>query len=206
MTKIKEVAAIVQPKEIALYKTKITSVQREAEAYTIVSQTDMDHGADLLHVIAGIEKSITQRKEEITRPLMTALASARDLFKPLEVAHAEAKKVIKGKMLEFQIQEEERIAKEQARIAARVEKGTMKGETAIAKLENLGEAPLSASGSVGKIQTRTLVKVRVVDESLIPREYLVPDMTKIAEAVLRKGIVIPGVERYEEKTIASVSR
>ena len=133
---------------------------------------------------------------------MAALASARDLFKPIELQLSEANKLIKLKMLAYQIEENDRIEKEQARIAARVAKGTMKLETASNKLQDL-EVTTKSEGQVGKSSIREVKKIRVTDETAIPREWLEPSMTRITEAVLRQGITIPGVELYSEKTIVS---
>lgn len=189
--------------EVKEYETKVLAVQQAANEFTVSSPEDMERGADMLHVIKKIEDSIITRKEAITRPLMAALSSAREMFKPLELGHAEAKKTIKGKMLVYQVAEEERVAADKAKIEGRVERGTMRADTAIKKLNEMEEAPKSATGSVGKASVRTIVKIRISDESLIPREYLVPDMTKITEAVLRGNQTIAGVERYEEKQIVS---
>lgn len=194
MKSTKTELALPASTEMSEYRTQILAVQKMANDLRIESSDDLVKASELLKTVSDGEKTITSRKEEITRPLMKALASGRDLFKPLELGFADAKKVIKSKMLGFQAEEEERIAKETARAEARVAKGTMRPETAAAKLEAIGTAP--------KMNTRTLVKVRVVDETLIPREYLVPDMTKITEAVLRQGASIPGVEKYEEKIVA----
>ncbi len=194
MTAIKAELALPPTTEMSEYRTQILTVQKMANELRIESVNDLTKATDLLKTVSNGEKLITSRKEEITRPLMKALASGRDLFKPIELGFADAKKVIKSKMIAFQIEEEERIAKETVKIEARVAKGTMRAETAVGKLESVGTAP--------KMNTRMIKKVRVVDETLIPREYLVPDMTKITEAILREGITIPGVEKYEEKIVA----
>lgn len=183
-------------KEIAKVKGQVLAVQQAAYQYVITTSADLTRGEEMLKAIKQIETRITSRKEEITRPLMQALASARDLYKPLETGHAEAKKVIKEKMLAFQIEEDARIAAAQAKIEARVEKGTMRADTAAGKMEAIEIAK-------PKLNTRTLVKVRVIDETAIPREYLMPNMTTITEAILRKNIEVPGVERYEEKVIVT---
>jgi len=198
-----ELSVIPQEKEIAEYKSEVSAVQKAANDYVIVNQDDLDRGADLLHEVKRVQDIITARKEEITRPLMKALVSARDFFKPLEMSYEDAKKTIKAKMLAYQVEQDEKARIEKERIANRVAKGTMRPDTAIKKMEEINEPEFKGKGSVGKVQTRTIVKVRIVDETSIPREYLVPDMSKITEAILRQGIEIPGVERYEEKQLVS---
>jgi hypothetical protein len=187
-------------------KPQVLFVQQKANELEILSEPDMAVAADILSMVNKLEKAITERKEQITRPLMTALASARDLFKPFESGHAEAKKTIKAKMLDYTIAEEERINKEKARVEARVEKGTMRVDTAIKKMENIGEAPKSVHGEVGKTFLKTVTKVRVTNIDLLPREFMAPDMDRIKEAVLKQKLSIPGTETYEEKSIVGSSR
>lgn len=189
--------------EIDIVKREVITVQKAANDFQITSDTDLAMSADILKQITEGEKLMTSRKEEITRPLMTSLSSVRDLFKPLELGFADAKKTIKSKILAYQIEQDEKAEKERAKIAAKVEKGTMRAGTAAGKMESIVDSAKSVEGASGKLSVRILQKVRVVDEYAIPREYLVVDMTKITEAVLKQGITIPGVERYEEKSIAS---
>lgn len=198
---MKEIQIMPPAKEMSEIKSQVSLIQKAANDLEVNSKDDMATAADLLHNVKAVETFITDRKESITRPMMTALASIRDLFKPLELAHVEAKKVIKAKMLAYQIEEDERIEKKKAQIAKRVEKGTMKVETATDKLEDLGDTSPKAVGSVGKASIRVVKKVRIVDEQSIPREYMVPDLQAITEAILRQGAIIPGVETYEEKSI-----
>lgn len=188
------------PEEI---RTKVSDVEVKAKAFNIKTQNDMNAGADLLHQVKQVKTLIIERKESITRPLMQSLSSIRDLFKPFEESYKEAEKIIKDKMLDYQIEEENRIENDKAKIMRRVEKGTLRHDTAIEKLENLPSVPKTAVGGVGKIQTRTLTKVRIMDESIIPREYMMPNLPKITEAILRLKAEIPGAERYEERIISS---
>lgn len=188
--------------EIAIVKKEMLSVQAAANNFQIFNEEDLSKSADILKHISDGEKLLTTRKEDITRPLMTSLSSVRDLFKPLELGFAEAKKVLKSKVLAYQIEQDDKAEKEKAKIAARVEKGTMRADTAANKMENVVESSKSIAGNSGKISVRVLTKVRITDEYAIPREYLVVDMIKITEAVLKQGITIPGVEKYEEKSIA----
>src|SRR3990167_8543279 len=104
--------SVIPQKELAQYKEKVSTVQNAANNYVVANQPDYEAGADLLHHVKEAKNFLTTRKEEITRPLMNALASVRDLFKPLEGAYAEAEKTIKAKMLAYQMVEEERIEKE----------------------------------------------------------------------------------------------
>lgn len=201
---MKEAISLVLPtKEVNELKPDIESVKKTAIALTIENDADMEKAADILHILTKIEKAVLEKKETVTRPLMKALSAARDLFKPLENDYTETKKSVKAKMLAYQIEKDEKIQKEKDRIAARVEKGTMRGDTAVKKMEEIGETGKATTGSVGRASVRTVRKVRIIDPEVIPREYMVPDLTKITEAVIRNNAVIPGVEVYEEKSMVA---
>lgn len=182
-------------------KQQVSVVEQQANNLVIASPEDQRIGADLLHSIKDAAKIVKSSKEGMTRPIMAGLASIRDFFKPFETTLGNAEDTVKEKILAFQEIEDARILKEQARVEARVEKGTMRPDTAMEKI-----ATIEASKAVkpATMQVRTIKKVRVVDESIIPIEYMLPNMPKITEAVIRQGISIPGVLAYEEKTIASL--
>jgi len=193
-------------KEVVEFRSQVDFVKTMADQLNIESEEDMKNASDLLVQVNQVEKAIQERKEKITRPLMAGLSEARELFKPMEAGHAEAKKTIKAKMLTYTLAEEERIEKEKSRVIARAEKGTIRQDTAIEKLENIGDAPTAFHGENSRTSLHIVRKVRIVDETLIPREYLVPDMKKIQEAVLKQKLTVNGVEIYEEKSIVGYSR
>lgn len=192
----------IENKEVSLVKQQATKALNAATELTIASQEDMVKATDLLSKIKTVGKMIKERKEQITKPLNEALSSARDLFRPIEDDTSSAEKVIKTKMLTWQNAEEARARKEEERIAARVEKGTMRADTAAEKMQNIVAAPTAVQGKVGAVKTMTIKKYRVTDETKLPREFLMPNMPAITEA-LKAGTVVPGAEMYEEKVISA---
>jgi len=181
----------------------ISPLEQAARSLTITDSEGYIAAENLLKEIMRNEKKVAEVRGQHTRPAMDTLSFIRDLFKPAELSIADAKKVIKAKMLAYENAIDEKIEREKAKLAARVEKGTMRSDTAAGKMEALEE---SKNIPAVKSSVRVVTKVRVTDLSLVPLEYLVADMTKITTAVLREGIAIPGVEKYEEKSIVGSSR
>lgn len=190
-------------KELSVVRGQATKALAAANELVIQTDADMESAADVLSKIKKVGKLIKERKEQITQPLNDALKSARGLFAPLEQNHEEAERVIKNKMLAYQREVADRNRIEQERVAARVEKGTMKQETAVAKIESQQEVKKQAEGKVGKVTTRKITKYRVVDETKLPREFLIPNISKINEA-LKAGQEVSGAESYQEDIISAM--
>ncbi len=189
-------------KEVAVVRQQANKAVQAATDLVIKDAEGMAVATDVLSKIKKVAKMAKERKEAITKPLMEALNSARDLFKPIEANTAEAERIIKGKMLDYQNEVDRKAEADRVKLADRVDRGTMKEETAIAKMEQIQNAPTAVEGKVGAITTKIIKKYRVTDEKLLPREFLTPDMGKITEA-LKAGREVPGAEVYEEKIISA---
>lgn len=192
-------------KEVAVVKQQATKAVTAAQELVIKDAEGMTLATDVLAKIKKVAKMAKERKEAITKPLSEALNSARDLFKPIEANCAEAEQIIKRKMVEYDNVQTKKADEERLKLAQRVERGTMKATTAVAKIAAVQEAPKSVQGASGAMAFRMVKKYRVVDETLIPREYLVPDTARIFEA-LKRGVAVPGAECYEDKIVASSSQ
>lgn len=198
-----ETKSVEPSKEVAVFKGQISKIESRATEVSIQTQEDYVATTDLLSELKAVGSKITARKEEITKPLNQALKSARELFRPVEDQFARAEGVIKTKLLDYKRMKDEEARKEEARIAARVEKGTMRLDTAEKKLDAVEKVSTTTKGNVGEVQIRKVKKFRIVDEAALPRQYLVPDLVAIRQDAVIKGIAIPGVEVYEEEQVAA---
>jgi len=200
-------------REISPIKQQTTKMAKAAQELLVTNNEELTKATDALATVKNLGKMIKERKEQITRPLMEALNSARDLFKPLEQSHEEAERIIKQKILSYQDEQERQRREEAEKIAKRVEKGTMKQETAIRRMSELPELQTSHVGKIGKTITRIIKKVRITPlpelhlnqlqlNVLIKNGVIDWNESKVRELAL-KGTLIPGVEVYEEKTLSS---
>ena len=192
--------------ETALIKQQVSKAITAAELIQITNQTDLTKAVDVLSRIKQVGKLI---QEAMNAPIKVAYAAYKEIKAKQEAIygeylarHEQAEKIVKDKMLAFQRMVEEERRKEEARLAARVEKGTMKFETAVAKMEALPDVPKTAEGKLGSISTRKIKKFEITEESKLPREFLIPDTVKIRQAVMA-GQEIPGIRVYEEEIIAA---
>lgn len=193
---------MIDTKELAPIKAQVSKLENQATAVTIESQEGYESAIDLVSKLKETGSEIKNKKESITKPLNEALRNVRDMFRPIEDQFANAERIIKNKLLDYKRKKDEEARAEEARVAARVAKGTMKLETAEKKMDSIERVENTTRGQVGQVQIKKIRKVRITNQDEVPRKYLVPDMVLIRQDVLG-GIVIPGVEIYEEETIAA---
>lgn len=193
---------MIETKELVPLRAQVTKLETQAQAVQIETQENYTQAVDLVSRIKETGALIKNKKESITKPLNEALRNARDLFAPIEQQFANAEAIIKTKLLDYKRKVDEEARKKEAAIAARVEKGTLKLETAEKKLDLVERVENTTRGKVGEVQIRKVKKIRIIDEAAIPRQYLIPDEVKIRKDAL-SGVVIPGCEVFEEETIAA---
>src|SRR3990167_10201870 len=184
------------------FRSEVSAVERKADAIEITKSEEYANAVDIVAKLKEIGSKIKEKKESLTKPLNEALRNARELFAPLEMQFSNAEGIIKGKLLDYKRKKDEEARIEEARIAARVEKGTLKIETAERKMEAVERIDTTTRGDVGEISIRQIKKVRIVNESLIPREYLQPDMVAIRRDALG-GKAIAGVIIEEVEVVAA---
>jgi hypothetical protein len=167
--------------------------QRAAQTMILKNQDDYLLAGKLLSNVKTSHKILKDRLKEITGPIQEALKSTRQLFQGPDEALEKVKTDVESAMKKYLIDEEAKAAKEKAQIMARVEKGTMREDTAVKKMVNIAEVPTKGEG----FTTRRDKKVRIVDETLVPENYWIIDKTKVTSDLL-SGIPVPGAEIYEE--------
>ncbi len=181
--------------KIVVYRNEISQIVKEANAIEIKNERDMKEASELLSRLNQFNDKIAEEREKVTKPLNEALKAERMRWKPIETPNAEAIAIVREKMSVYQTAEIKRQREEEARIAARVGegKGKIKIETAVKKLDDVEKPDDQVKTDSGLTAFREDKVLRMIDASLIPREYLVVDEKKVLEA-LKAGIKVPGAE------------
>jgi len=191
---------MIETKELTVLKSQISKLETQANAVMITTPEQNEAATNLKAKLKEFGTMIKKRKEEITKPLNTALKSARELFAPLEDQFESAENIVGRKLIAYKQKVEVETRAAEAKIAARVEKGTLKMETAEKKIEQLPTIQKTVQTNHGKVQFRKIKKVRLTNRELIPDQYLIVDMVAVRRDALA-GKVIPGIEVYEEEIV-----
>ncbi len=193
---------MIDTKELVPIKAQISKIENQAQSITIQTVDDQKSAIDLVSKLKDIGSDIKAKKESVTKPLNEALKNIREIFSPLETQFANAEAIIKTKLLDYKRRKDAEVRVEEAKIAKKVESGYMRLDTAEKKLEQVERVENKTRGNIGEVQVHKVPKVRIVDENLVPRQYLELNMVAIRRDALG-GKTIPGVEVYYEEVIAA---
>lgn len=197
-------------KEVGIVKTQVTKGFNAATAAVITTDEEMLKAGELRANIRKVAKLIDNSKTGMTKPINEGLKKIREFFRPLEDKVAEAESIVTNKMLAYQKEQDEKRKKAENEaneriLAAQKEADAGKitekaAEKVMAKEEKKLEKVPEVIKKSETFHTRKVPSMRIVDENLIPREYLMVDEVKLRKAVLA-GTIVAGAEYYEKETL-----
>jgi len=101
--------------------------------------------------------------------------------------------------------EQDRLHQERLASEASERERTARAETLEARAETASTAPVASAPKVKGISTRKVWKFEVINQGMIPAEYLVPDTVAIGGVVraLKNKTNIPGIRVFAEDTMSA---
>ena len=222
----------VKPIDVEKIETKTADVvtyYNTSKNIVIIDQAGYEQANELLKKIKSRMKELDTERKTITVPLDDAKKAAMELFrKPMELLQT-AETVIKKAMITHTAEQEAKARAEQERLRklaeAEAEKKRKAVQAKIARAEAAGKTekaeelellketiePIAVPVIAPAIETPKGISYRdkwtaqVIDESLVPREYLMVNqqaLDKVAQAT--KGTLkIAGVKFIVEKIVSS---
>jgi hypothetical protein len=150
----------------------------------ITSQEDFDLASLEVKALKEISKLAAAEEKDMCEGLKQSLQKIRDHFKPFQVKVAELELSTKLKMSAFLESQKQK----QAKIDEKFESGSMSIKEYAKKTASVAVASTKGASKVAKVW-----QAEVVDIKKLPKEYMLPDMSKIT-AACREGVEIPGVK------------
>lgn len=197
-----------------------------SEEVQVVDAASYEAAAEFLLGIKDYRKRVAGFIGPVVKDAHTAWKTATAKRAELDAPADKAERIVKGRMLAWSESEDRRARAEAA--AAEVAAQKAAEETQLAEAEAaeaagdaeaadaILEAPpvvtpivaRAAAPKVAGISTRSVWRFEVTDVSLVPRQYLEPDLTKIGGVVraMKGQARIPGVRVYEEKVMGAGRR
>lgn len=180
-----------------------------------------------LKQIKDAKKKLEDKRKSFTAPIMSLKKQWDDFFRSPIDKLDKLENDIKKELLAFQkIKDEEREEaerkakeasdKEKDKLLKKAEKAEANGNTEKAQeLRQTAEsqqmsahAPVIAAPKIPGIAKKTNWKFRIVDEKLVPREFLKVDEVKLGRyaTAMKKDAIVPGIEFYPDENLAAGSK
>ena len=181
------------------------SIMQQYKPITIETAEQKQWASEALVVLDHYVKLVDEKDEQFCKPLYDHWKMMKGEFKKLKEPAEKLKTAIQSALSDCRRRELDAVAKEQKRqndlAIKRQERAIESGRglplpVAVAPIvQDTGKTVETASGD--KVTWIDNYVPRIIDESLIPRKYLMPDMVKI-KAMCKAGEDIPGVQRVNE--------
>lgn len=203
------------------YKQEVTDATKDIDLFvdlsvnlTIQDDERLKFASNALLDIKTKAKEIKAKKKAILDPLAAAVKEVKELFADPEKRLADAEAAVKQAMIVYHDQKEVAAQKKMEQINGRLERGTMKVQTGIAKLSNVDQAESSLQTESGSVQFKQgQEKLRITDAAklieaypeILQSERVLEALRLEATAIYKqRTYVLPGTEVYRDKIVAGV--
>lgn len=193
---------------VVIVQEKVKGMQQMLASTPITNDDELKVASDRISNVKKLLAYIKGEKDKLVKPAKAIIAEAGEKYDPFIKECQNAEVVLKERAKKYLDAKDAAASKEEARIAARVEKGTLRTDTAIEKMENI-ERPQTTTRTPDSGIKRSIRKVAVIEQpDLVPDEFWVIDEVRVRREALEReksGLPqIPGVIIKEESTISSV--
>ena len=193
---------------LAPVKARITTISATVENAVIENAEGLGMAVDVLSNIKDLAKKVKASEKAERDPLNAELAILTKKYKPVKTDLEKAEDSLKTKMIAYEEKVEAKRAADAEKLEARVDRGTMRVDTAMRKMDDLETVGSSVAGAKGSINFREVRTVKIVDPKAIPLKYLMNE--KVLDALraavrtdVLNGTKVEGVEIVIEKQVAS---
>lgn len=177
---------------------EIQPYEQKVAALSIATPEDMTEAVALLTELNTFKDRIAEEKDKVMRPLLDAISAERKRWKPMETKLDDAISTVRSAVSKYQTKLTAEARLKESKIAARLEKGTLKIDTAVRKMDAIEQPDKKIEVEAGSVKFRTDRKFEVVDITKVPYDYLIPDVPAI-RAAMKAGTELPGIRYWDEE-------
>lgn len=182
----------------------VKSITKTATDIAIGTAEELTKAAEFLKQVVVRKKRIEELRLFFTKPLNDHIRQINTEFKKASEPLEAVERDVKGKMVVYRREEDERIRKEQERLNKKAD--TMKTES---KKEEYREKAIEIAQETkvesksGEVRFRKVWKFEITDGNEVPREYMAVNETSIRRAINGGIREIKGVRIFEEEIPSS---
>ena len=204
-------AVKVVQRALSEYDEQIDEMVDQADALAVPDQKAKAVAVKMAGRAKKLNKGIDKKRKEFVSPHNEYVKAVNSLAKSFQERLKQVEDVLKGKIVQFEARAEieRRKAEQAAQKAAEKIQRELDAEAEAAgvapvkvDVQVAPEAPKVTRTSEGSSHIQKRWKFKITDDSLVPRQYLSPD-EKLIKAAVDQGIrEIPGVDIFQDSTVA----
>lgn len=172
-------------------------LSKEVLSLKIDSQETLNNAGQYTSNLKKIGKLIKEEYDNATKPQKEHIKRLQVVIKPYNDALKASEALLKSKILQYSKILETQKSTERQEYLKTIDPfdESQENKDKLAKFEN---------SRIDKTSIRRTRDIEIMDETLIPREYLLPDLKKIKADVCRivKPVTIPGVKMVIKESVA----
>lgn len=208
-----ELTEISQNTEVLELSTEVSVLENRAASLAVADEASLNQANSWLVDIKRLKDAVEAKRTFFTKPLNDHLRTINAFFKTFSEPLVRADAILRDSVLKYRREQDAIRREEEARLRAEAEerqreaiKQAQESGVPIPPPTPLPVIPQQQSKTMdvgdGKVIAKKAWTFRIVHAGEVPREYLSIDEKKI-RAVIKAGIRnIPGVEIYEEESLA----
>lgn len=195
-------AIVFSPGEASRKQELLTQALHAVSRLEVTDVASADVAAGWLGDLQDELKAIKAMKESALKPMRESEKQIRDWFRPLEELLTQAVAVVKQKIGEYDLANKQLQREAFARASEQHQAGNHIAARAEIQASNEHAARTGPKGTT----TREVWEAQIVDASLVPREWCIPDEKRIA-AMARSThcdadpVAIPGVQYVRRPSV-----
>lgn len=212
--------AEVPTQPIEKIRPEVSAIADRAKTMIVTSQAQADDAGGFLQSLKAMRKKVSDLCDPVVKAAHAAHKAATQLRSSLDEPLDAAEKEVKRKVADyFTLQEQQRREEERRRAAELAEEARLRSEQDAMFMDVLDQPEAAESIRAEPLQvpaviiapgpkpqgisTAAIWKAKIVDEKLIPREFLMADHAKINSyaRTMKADAKIPGVEFYDETSV-----
>ena len=180
-------------------KDALTFVKR-AQEFEVKDQPTYQKASKVVSYLAGKHRELEGIRKWFTAPLNTHVKAINARFKEITLPIGHADRIMRGKMGDFN-REQEDIRREEAR---KIEEDNQKRLEKAKKPERvkIKEAPAPVETRTENTAIRKVWTFEILKEIDIPTKYMTPDTPAIRQAIRDGEREIPGLRIFQKEQIA----
>ncbi len=180
-------------------------IMLQADTLVVTDNNSLIQASTILGKLKTLLKTVKGEEDSLTANHLAEITKIRAVYKPKRDKINAVITSISNKVNTYQTEEAIKLAEIEAKLAKRVEKGTLKMETAVRKMEEVVKPVEEFKTTEGSVKFRTVDKLDITDSLAIPREYLTIDEAKVF-ADLKAGKTIAGARIIQVKSISNYGK